>query len=287
MHRDNKQNGCGCGYRDFNTEYHEPCCLRADCKYAELARQHDRLITHIIKAVTRDRQRGLDYEIAMENPMGTLRKRMPILANDVWQRLIELKTVDYCAYDHEYQKRTDIFTTLKDWTPQGTTGSGRCEQKCGHGSVKLRYEHFENMYNVVGSRGQQRKNAVPAMLLTEILEQVKEKQPRKSVVVDLCSGYQSMRRPAELMGFNYIAVDIRDCPRVMNSTTIEGEGPSVQCKIGWTHLYKANDPACWCPCVVEALTEDRVVVKFRHGSGEVDPSLLIDFDESMMDTPWQ
>ena len=88
------------------------------------------------------------------------------------------------------------------------------------------------MYNVVGSRGQQRKNAVPAMLLTEILEQVEEKQPRKSVVVDLCSGYQSMRRPAELMGFNYIAVDIRDCPRVMNSTTIEGEGPSTQCKVG-------------------------------------------------------
>jgi len=43
---------------------------------------------------------------------------------------------------------------------------------------------------------------------------VKEKQPRKSIVIDLCSGYQSMRRPAELMGFSYIAVDIRDCPRV-------------------------------------------------------------------------
>lgn len=201
---------CGCGYRNFDTDHHEPCCSEETCKYSRLARQHDNLITHVIEALMSDREGGVEYEIAMENPMGSLRHRIDTLSNQTWRNLVERKTVDYCAYDHEYQKRTDIFTTLKGWVPTGTTGSGLCEQRCGHGSVKLKYAHFENMYNVTGPRKGARKNAVPANLLSEILGQVKETQPGKGVIIDLCSGYQSMRDPSESLGYEYIAVDLKD-----------------------------------------------------------------------------
>jgi hypothetical protein len=201
---------CGCGYRNFDTDHHDPCCGNESCKYSSLAREHDNLITRVIQALMSDHERGIEYEIAMENPMGSLRHRIDTLSNSSWKSLVKRKTIDYCAYDHEYQKRTDIFTTLDTWLPKGTTGSGMCEQKCGHGSVQLKYAHFQNMYNVTGPGKGARKNAVPSMLLTEILEQVKETQPNKTVVIDLFSGYQSMRSPAESMGYDYIAVDLKD-----------------------------------------------------------------------------
>ena len=127
--------------------------------------------------------------------------------------MIRRKTVDYCAYNHEYKKRIDIFTTLVDWSPEGTTGTGQCEGRCGHGSVQLKYAHFGSMYNVTGQHRTARKNAVPELLLREILSQVGERQPDKSVVIDLCSGYQSMRRPSECLGYEYLAVDLKDLSR--------------------------------------------------------------------------
>lgn len=201
---------CGCGYRDFNTDKHEPCCNYKHCKYSELARKHDQLISHIINAVTSDRLQGYDYEIAIENPLGTLRRRMDILSNDTWKRIAEMKTIDYCAYGHEFQKRTDIFTTLREWLPKGNTGSGLCEGRCGHGSKRLKYMHYHNMYNVTGRDSAKRKNAVPYQLLDEMIKCAATRHPEKGIVIDLCSGYQSMRAVAEDNNLVYVPVDMKD-----------------------------------------------------------------------------
>ena len=190
---------------------------------AELAREHDALITHLIKAMAADRQRGLGYEIAMENPFGTLRKRIDVLSNEWWKRSVARKTVDYCAYKHPWQKRTDVFTSMIDWQPEGTTGTGLCEQRCGqgacvHGSKPLRYKHFQNMDRIEGGNVKQRKNAVPHMLLGEVLDQARSKHPNRKVVLDLCCGYQSLRPVVEERGMVYVGVDIRDVARPIAST---------------------------------------------------------------------
>jgi predicted RNA methylase len=69
------------------------------------------------------------------------------------------------------------------------------------------------MYNVTGLKRTARKNAVPDLLLREILSQVEETQPKKRVVIDLCAGYQSLRGQAESMGYDYVAVDLKDLCR--------------------------------------------------------------------------
>jgi hypothetical protein len=217
-HRVTDSNPCGCGYRDFNTDKHEPCCNRLNCPYSSLAREHDALITHISKAMWADRENGADYDIAIENPMGSLRKRFDILTSESFRKWVERKTVDYCAYKHEFQKRTDIFTSLKDWNPSGLTGTGLCEgrcpsgskQPCPHNSEQMRYRHYENMYNVQGKDSNRRKNAVPYMLLKEIIDQARRLHPNQKVVIDLCSGYQSMQQVVEDAGLVYIPVDIKE-----------------------------------------------------------------------------
>jgi len=243
--------------------------------------------------MTCDRDEDVDYEVALENPMGTLRRRMPILSNDAWKKWIELKTIDYCAYDHEYKKRTDIFTSLKNWKPTGRTGTGQCENQCGHGSVQLKYAHFDNMYNVKGVSKGQRKNAVPEMLLTEILSAVREKQPRRKVVIDLCSGYQSMRLPAEKLGFKYIAVDIKDY-KLERMAVIDDSLPST-CPVStvldytheknWTHLYRGKR-GIWRPCILLGAWAEIASVEFRCKTALVGASELIEFDVVKMDKPW-
>lgn len=47
------------------------------------------------------------------------------------------QTVDYCAYGFQYRKSTDIWTSLTHWSPEGATGSGRCELSCGQGKWQL------------------------------------------------------------------------------------------------------------------------------------------------------
>lgn len=54
-------------------------------------------------------------------------------------------------------------------------------------------------------------NSWPADLTTELLTVVKDKisGSNKRVVLDLCSGWQSLKPLALQMGFDYVAVDIR------------------------------------------------------------------------------
>ncbi|MBL4703531.1 MAG: DDE-type integrase/transposase/recombinase, partial [Flavobacteriales bacterium] len=278
-HRTTEDNPCGCGYRDFNTDRHEPCCSNKSCKYSELAREHDNLISHIIKAVTSDRERGRHYEVAIENPLGTLRKRVDILANRVWSLIADRKTVDYCAYDHEFQKRTDIFSTLKDWFPRGTTGSGLCEGKCKHGSQQLKYKHFENMHNVTGSGSSKRKNAIPYKLLAEIVKSAKEKQPNKKIIIDLCSGYQSMRQVARNYNLIYIPVDVKDYSTYLKVPPVAK----------WTHLILDSN-RIWRPFrLIRTLPNETLEVEYRCKTTTVNPTnrLIKLYDKLLCDQECQ
>ena len=66
---------------------------------------------------------------------------------------------------------------------------------------------------IVGPQIKKQINAVPTELLTEIVQEVQINQPNRKVIIDLCSGYQSMRVAAEQKGFEYVAVDILDYSR--------------------------------------------------------------------------
>ena len=51
--------------------------------------------------------------------------------------------MDYCAYRHFYHKPAHPWARLLLWHPKGTTGSGRCSQRCewGHRTESGRWSH--------------------------------------------------------------------------------------------------------------------------------------------------
>ena len=100
------------------------------------------------------------------------------------------------------------------------TGDGRCGDNCESGSVQTdtgRYRHYKVLSGATGTGPtgtgiEQQKNAVPPMLLEEILTAVKSQRTDsgRTWVIDLFAGYGSLREVAKTMGLNYLAVDIRD-----------------------------------------------------------------------------
>jgi hypothetical protein len=56
-----------------------------------------------------------------------------------------------------------------------------------------------------------RKNAMPRMLLDEVLEAAeRDGTSKQRVVIDLCAGYRSMKEAVWAHGLIYVPVDIRD-----------------------------------------------------------------------------
>ena len=133
---------------------------------------------------------------------------------------VQKQIVDYCAFRHPYKKPENIWVSEFGWHPHGLTGDGRCGDKCESGAVQAdtgRYRHFKVLSGATGTGPtgtgiEQQKNAVPPMLLEEILAAVKSQRTdsKRTWVIDLFAGYGSLRAVAKAQGLNYLAVDLRD-----------------------------------------------------------------------------
>ena len=135
-----------------------------------------------------------------------------------WKAVTEKHVVDYCAFRHPYKKPESVWVSEFRWHPKGLTGDGRCGGNCESGSVHAdtgRYMHHMVLSGATGTGPtgtgiEQQKNAVPPMLLEEILAAVKSQRAdsKRTWVIDLFAGYGSLREVAKTMGLNYLEVDI-------------------------------------------------------------------------------
>ena len=105
---------------------------------------------------------------------------------------------------------------MLQYVPKGRTGNGRCQRgKCGQGRIidgnfvhdgKLGRSHLD------GPRGPgalKEKNSYPVEWTRELLRAALAKNTTGArVVVDLFSGWQSMKSVCEELGLHYIGVDI-------------------------------------------------------------------------------
>ena len=82
----------------------------------------------------------------MENPVGSLAKRH-FMVDWVESGQVRQMEVHYCAYDHCYHKPTNIWTNMKWWEPKGSTGTGKCEEKCkmGHRNSHSEWLEYANI----------------------------------------------------------------------------------------------------------------------------------------------
>ena len=189
-----------------------------DSKCARLARKHDSITGKVTKALCHSIEQQGTYS-ALENPRKGL-ERLPFMKAPRWRSLTEKKVVDYCAWKHPYKKPENIWVSEFGWIPTGTTGDGRCGDNCESGSLRSdtdRYRHHKVLSGPTGTgptgKGiEKQKNAVPHLLLKEILQAVKQSNtdPNRRYVLDLFAGYDSMRFAAAEEELKYIAVDERD-----------------------------------------------------------------------------
>ena len=179
--------------------------------------EHDRFLPRLQRMVAADRQRGLQYNFVFENPRASLRCR-PYMQLCAWPKVVEVvrRTVDLCAFKHVYKKGTDLWTSLTQWFPQGTTGNGRCGQRCSAGEqTATGYRHYfalgvEPERELQGPGVTARRNHMPEMLLKEVVRAAQAgTRSERRVVIDLCAGYRSLQGICQSEGLIYVPVDIR------------------------------------------------------------------------------
>ena len=160
----------GTAYRDHTTQNKEP--VKGDTKYSREAKAMDSLVKHVLKMVEWFvTQMGIFWVI--ENPKGFLADR-PFMRSMPMDHTLHL--VDYCAYRGKYKKPTHIWTNLV-WSPRGTTGTGRCEDRCERGmytKATNRWVHefamAQQSWQAVQGQGRSAaKASVPKMLHQELL----------------------------------------------------------------------------------------------------------------------
>ena len=160
----------GMAYRDHRTKNKEP--VKADNKYSKEAKAMDSLVKHLLKMIEWYVTQWKIFWV-IENPKGFLADR-PFMRNMPMPHTLHL--VDYCAYRGNYKKPTHIWTNLA-WSPQGTTGTGRCEDRCEEGKYSKasnRWVHdfamAQQSWQAVQGQGRSAaKAAVPTMLHQELL----------------------------------------------------------------------------------------------------------------------
>ena len=193
----------------------ESCKTQLDWSRRRKAINHDNLVRRIVHSFLSDRKEGWDYELFIENPVGSLRQR-PYMRGESFEELTDRKTVNYCAYGFDYSKATDIWTSLKTWKPAGRTGNGRCNLgACGRGT-RGRNGRFRHRQVIAGSadravKGPNKKKQLwrlPGDLTAEWLAALGPPQPGKDVIVDVFAGGESWRAAVEAAGYRYVAVDI-------------------------------------------------------------------------------
>lgn len=166
----------------------------------------------------RDAADGMEYDMIMENPLGSLRER-PYMKDDRTDRLLKRTTVDYCSYGKPYRKSTDLWTSFQ-FEPRGVTGNGRCELgACGQGTRNKegRFKHRitiggENERRLKGRHLKKRLWSLPKLLCEELMMQMRLKgkeDDNRNVIIDLFSGGESWRETVEQNGYIYIPVDLR------------------------------------------------------------------------------
>jgi hypothetical protein len=206
-------------YRDTSDPAHPP----KDCYdlKRERAVNHDNMIQSLLASFQRLHLLDPACCVAMENPAASLRMR-PFV------RLFELvlsltrHTVNYCAYMAKVLKPTDIWVNF-DWTPQGTTGDGRCHRSCIQGrhvlsdSGRKSYRHPEHLAGKAEAlpKGFMATSSVPALLHQELLSAAQvhhtvlgSTNSERKYVLELFAGSGSLREVAAEKGLSYIGVDI-------------------------------------------------------------------------------
>ena len=176
------------------------------------------MTSKVIQAMA-DSNENRGTQIVTENPRGGTERQLFMNAPR-WKRLTHKHVIDYCAWRHPYQKSENIWVSEFGWKPTGITGDVRCGGKCESGSIRPDTGKFRHNKVLPGATGtvptgkgiEQQKNAVPHLLLMEILQACKANNtdPKRVYVLDLFVGYGSMRAAAKEAGLGYIAVDERD-----------------------------------------------------------------------------
>jgi len=219
--------GHGFNMRNMDAE-RTPCCPEeANCKYATIAREHDKFVPALFKSVAKDRQRGLTYACDIECVDGDLKHRPYFkFADESPDGKMERNSPFYyrpfhgCAFLHptRAKKPYSFWTTMESYYPTGTTGTGQCEEECHNGFRNNigKWEHIGKLGRQPkdGPRGPgaiKMKNAVPAMFLYEYARHImaQNPNPEQNTVLDLCCGWQSWQPVCEELGLNYIGVDVR------------------------------------------------------------------------------
>ena len=128
----------------------------------------------------------------------------------------KVSPIDMCAHGGRYKAPKVYFTSMMKYEPKGSTGNGKCNNgQCGKGAVVN--GHFSHHGKLArqpcdGPRGQgalREKNAYPLQWSIEILKAaLAEQKGNGKVVIDLFSGWQSLRKACEELGLRYIGIDI-------------------------------------------------------------------------------
>ena len=199
-----------------------PCCPEdAGCKYAAIAREHDKFVPALLTSLQKDRTRGLQYACCIECVDGDLKFR-PFMQPDKIPAGAEIHYRPFhgCAFKHptRAKKPYSFWTTEESYQPKGTTGTGQCESECTDGfhNEAGHWEHIGKLGRQPkdGPRGPgaiKMKNALPTMFLHEYASHCLSTRGdvRQNTVLDLCCGWQSWKPVCEALGLNYIGVDIR------------------------------------------------------------------------------
>ena len=191
--------------RGFNHRMLAPGFPPVDGEKGAKAESHDRLTQRVMEVLK------LVGCFVMENPHGGMEK-MWYLAD--WKD--KQKVLDLCAFIWPFKKTANLWVGGFNWEPKGTTGTGRCEGRCGQGALDpltKRFRHFMALA-VDPQRGPRGEGAtkmtcgIPHRLIMEILAAFKEQRQLKGkIVLDLCAGFQSIRKAVLEAGAGYVAVD--------------------------------------------------------------------------------
>ena len=210
--------GHGFNSRDFNDPERGPCCKDPSCEYGKQARAHDALVQALQQAIHHARKQGCDAEFVVENPMGSLRLR-PYMQIQNWPDVgqLFLHCLDLCAFGLTRKKPTDMWTSLPD-APPGSTGSGRCEQRCKLGyisSTSGNYVHPEPFNQFRGPVCDRAR--MPSMLMRQVLEAslagFRKRHPNRTpCVVDMFAGTCALAKAAIPMGIPCISVELKPPP---------------------------------------------------------------------------
>ena len=145
-------------------------------KVGQTAQEHDEMIHNLLLSIRQDKDEGVEYDFCIENPRGMLRHR-PYMKEDGWLEISSRRTVDYCAFWHDFQKPTDQWHSFGgEWTPKCSTSGGLCHQKCGAGRHKDigKYAHWKRHAGptgtgVTGPDQLLRKWCIPDKLCEEVV----------------------------------------------------------------------------------------------------------------------